>query len=125
MSGNNPLTQQIGGNHYASLKYQPINFATDAKLTPCQFSVVKYVTRYKDKNGLQDLQKAMHFCDIGANIDGKQTDDDTAWLSALIYRYVQENELSPEQDSAISHVVMNMDYAAAKRVIEMMIREYK
>lgn len=59
-----PSTQQIGGNHYLSLAIQPVEYAHKNNLNFCQGSIVKYVTRYKDKNGLEDLKKARHFIDL-------------------------------------------------------------
>ena len=58
------LIKQIGGNHYSKLDIQPVEYITKNKLSYLQGNVIKYVTRYKDKNGLQDLQKAKHYIDI-------------------------------------------------------------
>lgn len=57
----NPLEIQHGGDHYKKLKVQPIEYAHKNNLDPCEFSVIKYVTRHRSKNGLEDLKKAMHF----------------------------------------------------------------
>lgn len=54
----------IAGQHYAKCKIQPIDYAMANELDACQFSVVKYVTRFRDKNGLEDLKKAKHFIDL-------------------------------------------------------------
>lgn len=60
-----PPTQiQVGGSHYKNLKIQPIKFTMENNLNFCQGNVVKYVTRYKDKNGLEDLKKARHYIDL-------------------------------------------------------------
>jgi len=58
------LDVQIGGNHYKKYKIQPMEYAMKNNLNACQFNIVKYVTRYKDKNGLDDLKKAKHCIDI-------------------------------------------------------------
>ena len=55
---------QVGGNHYVGLAIQPVEYAHKNGLNFCQGSIVKYVTRYKDKNGKQDLEKAKHFIDL-------------------------------------------------------------
>lgn len=52
---------QVGGDHYKKLAIQPTQYAMANGLDACQFSVVKYVTRHKDKGGKKDLEKAMHF----------------------------------------------------------------
>lgn len=57
MSRKKPASQ-VGGNHYETKGIQPIDFIEANKLNFCEGNVVKYVTRYKDKNGLEDLLKA-------------------------------------------------------------------
>lgn len=52
---------QVGGDHYKKLAIQPTQYAMANGLDACQFSVVKYVTRHRDKGGKKDLEKAMHF----------------------------------------------------------------
>lgn len=60
----NPLKHQVGGGHYKGMKIQPIEFCMANELDFVQGSVIKYVTRYKTKNGVEDLKKARHFLDI-------------------------------------------------------------
>lgn len=60
----NVYKQQTGGSHYQDLKITPIEYAMANKLDACQFSVVKYVTRFRNKNGIEDLQKAKDFIDM-------------------------------------------------------------
>jgi hypothetical protein len=61
---NSALQNQVGGDHYKKLKIQPMVYAYENKLDPLQFSVVKYVTRFRDKAGEQDLNKAKHCIDM-------------------------------------------------------------
>lgn len=58
------LSEQVGGNHYKSMAIQPVEFCMKNNLNFCQSSVVKYICRYKNKNGKQDLLKARHFIDL-------------------------------------------------------------
>jgi len=58
------MAKQVGGNHYSKLAIQPVEYITKNKLNYLQGNVIKYITRYKDKNGLQDLQKARHYVDM-------------------------------------------------------------
>jgi len=60
-SWDDPLTAQVGGDHYKNLVIQPVEYITANNLSYLQGSVIKYVTRYQDKNGVEDLQKAIHF----------------------------------------------------------------
>ena len=52
--------KQEGGSHYKDLKIQPMQYALDNKLDYAQANVVKYVTRHANKNGKEDLLKAIH-----------------------------------------------------------------
>lgn len=58
------LDTQIGGDHYKELPIQPIEYILANKLGFCEGNVVKYITRYKSKNGLEDLKKAKHYIDM-------------------------------------------------------------
>ena len=60
----NPLDVQIGGSHYKSLPIQPIEYCFRNKLNVCQSKVVKYITRYKDKGGIEDLRKVIHMTEL-------------------------------------------------------------
>ena len=55
---------QIGGNHYSEMAIQPIEFIHKNNLSFIQGNVIKYVCRYKAKNGIEDLQKAKHYIDL-------------------------------------------------------------
>jgi len=50
--------KQIGGNHYEKQKIQPIDYIEANNLSFCEGNIVKYITRWKYKNGLEDLEKA-------------------------------------------------------------------
>ncbi len=51
---------QIGGNHYTKLAIQPMSYSMENGLDALQHTVIKYVTRFRDKNGIEDLEKAKH-----------------------------------------------------------------
>ena len=55
--------RQEGGSHYLGFAIQPIDFIHKNGLGWCEGNVVKYVTRHKLKNGLEDLKKARHYLD--------------------------------------------------------------
>ena len=64
-----PTDTQVGGSHYMSYKIQPIEYTLANNLNFCQGNVVKYITRYKDKNGAEDLKKAKQYLDKLINIE--------------------------------------------------------
>lgn len=55
---------QIGGNHYQKMAIQPIDFIIKNNLNFPEGNVVKYLSRYKLKGGVEDLKKARHYLDI-------------------------------------------------------------
>ena len=66
---NNPLDVQEGGDHYKKYPIQPIVFCHANKIPSLESSIIKYVVRHKDKNGLEDLKKAKHILDILIKLD--------------------------------------------------------
>ena len=60
---NTPSTEQVGGTHYHDMDIQPWEVISRAGLDFWEGNVIKYVMRYKAKNGLEDLKKARHYLD--------------------------------------------------------------
>lgn len=54
------LDIQVGGDHYKKLKIQPMQYSMANGLDACQHTVIKYTTRFRDKGGIADLEKAIH-----------------------------------------------------------------
>lgn len=58
------LETQVGGNHYKDMQIQPIEYILKNNLGYCEANVVKYISRWKSKNGVEDLRKAKHYIDL-------------------------------------------------------------
>lgn len=58
------LQAQIGGDHYTKLAIQPMRYSMKNGLDPLQHTIIKYVTRFRDKAGIEDLEKAKHCIDM-------------------------------------------------------------
>ena len=58
------LDTQVGGNHYKNLAIQPVEYIFKNNLGYFEGCVIKYVTRWNDKGGVQDLEKAKHFLEL-------------------------------------------------------------
>lgn len=56
--------RQVGGQHYKSKAIQPVDYILANALNFCEGNVVKYVTRWRDKGGVQDLEKAKHYLEF-------------------------------------------------------------
>lgn len=69
------LDVQIGGDHYKKYAIQPIEYSMANGLNPCQANVVKYITRYKDKGGVEDLKKVIHYVQLLIEIE-----ENEGWL---------------------------------------------
>lgn len=59
-----PLGLQIGGKHYKAMKIQPVEYIHANQIPFIEGSIIKYLSRWRDKGGVQDLQKAKHFIDL-------------------------------------------------------------
>lgn len=58
------LSQQHGGDHYKDRSIQPVEYIHANSLGYCEGNVVKYITRWRNKNGMEDLYKAKHYIEI-------------------------------------------------------------
>ena len=59
-----PQYTQVGGNHYTKFPIQPYEFISKNDLSFFQGNVIKYVCRYLNKNGIEDLEKIIHYCEL-------------------------------------------------------------
>lgn len=53
---------ELSTERYSEFGIQPIDYAFENNLDFFQGNVVKYITRHKVKEGLEDVKKAMHYC---------------------------------------------------------------
>ena len=60
----NAWDKQVGGEHYKQYAIQPAQFALANGLDYAQSNAIKYIVRHKDKNGVQDLDKAVHYIEL-------------------------------------------------------------
>lgn len=60
----NAKQTQVGGSHYKELPIQPVEYCQRNRLGFCESSVIKYVSRHREKGGKQDLEKAIHFLQL-------------------------------------------------------------
>jgi hypothetical protein len=53
--------QQVGGAHYAIKAIQPWDFIIANNIGYLEGNIIKYISRWKDKGGIEDLKKAQHY----------------------------------------------------------------
>lgn len=56
--------KQVAGSHYKKLAIQPGYFCQKNQLGFLESTVVKYVCRHKQKNGAEDVRKAIHCLEL-------------------------------------------------------------
>jgi hypothetical protein len=66
------LNKQVGGAHYRDKGIQPIIYIHANNIGFCEANVVKYVTRWRDKNGVADLNKAIHYLELLIELEGNK-----------------------------------------------------
>lgn len=72
---NKPLDVQVGGQHYKGMKIQPIEFVAANNLSYMDGCVVKYISRHRNKNGREDIEKIKHYCDLILELEYDETKD--------------------------------------------------
>jgi hypothetical protein len=70
------LDKQIGGSHYKDMAIQPIEYIHKNGLGFCEGNVVKYITRWKTKNGIEDLKKVIHYAELLIQMEQDNADAD-------------------------------------------------
>jgi len=58
------LAIQHGGKHYKDLAIQPAEYCHKNKFQFCESEAIKYLSRFRAKNGEEDLRKAIHFASM-------------------------------------------------------------
>ncbi len=66
------LKEQEGGRHYKDFQIQPIEYVHANNLGFCEGTIIKYVSRWKKKNGIEDLRKARHVLDMLIELEEKK-----------------------------------------------------
>lgn len=68
----NALTKQVGGGHYKEFGIQPVEYIHANNLSFLEGNVVKYITRHKSKNGIEDIKKVIHYCELIIELEYNQ-----------------------------------------------------
>lgn len=65
------LKEQVGGSHYKDMAIQPVEYIHKNGIGFIEGAVIKYVSRWKNKAGIADLQKARHMIDLLIEMESK------------------------------------------------------
>jgi hypothetical protein len=66
------LDKQVGGSHYKNMAIQPLEYCMANEMDSCQSHIIKYVSRFREKGGIGDLEKAKHFIELLIEFEGKK-----------------------------------------------------
>lgn len=58
------LNTQVGGDHYTKMAIQPIEYVFANDIGFAEGNIIKYISRYRSKNGVEDLKKARHMLNL-------------------------------------------------------------
>ena len=65
------LGKQVDGGHYKDLKIQPIEFIHANNIPFAEGCAIKYLTRWRAKGGVKDLEKAKHFIELLIELESR------------------------------------------------------
>ncbi len=106
--------KQHGGNHYKQFKgFEPWDVITEWGLGYLDGTALKYIARWKHKNGVEDLKKAIHFLEKAVEVEeAKVTHNvllhnssypiNSVWSYADSFHISPENSLSMEDKARCS-----------------------
>jgi len=63
------LKKQVSGSHYKDYPIQPVEFLQRNELNYCESAAIKYVCRHREKNGAEDIRKAIHYLQLLLEIE--------------------------------------------------------
>lgn len=107
--GSSANARQVGGSHYAGA-YQHWDFVRELGLDYWQGCATKYVSRWRKKNGAEDLKKAIHYIQKRAESPALGSPDNIHWGAGsfhfhAIFRFAQANGLTLKEAEAIAYIV--------------------
>lgn len=102
--------KQIGGDHYATTEgLQHWDFVWDVSLGYHAGCASKYICRAYKKNGLEDLEKALHYIDKCEELGVRPV----SYRRNVVADFARHNSLDPDQFSAIL-ALLGADWKAAR-----------
>ena len=106
--------RQVGGDHYKHAEYQHWDWAHDCRLHGLPCAASKYVSRYRRKNGKEDLEKAVHYIDKAEELN--ITGSSQVARKACFWRFVRENDQTLAEAEAI-FCIMEGDWKLARTCV--------
>jgi hypothetical protein len=67
------IDTQVGGSHYKDMGIQPVEYVHANGIGYFEGCAIKYLSRWRKKNGIEDLRKAIHFIELLIELEGRKT----------------------------------------------------
>ena len=106
--------KQVGGSHYESLKIEPVELFVKYNVNWFQGEAIKYCSRFLNKNGKQDLLKAIQVCDLANSLGLSirpifipKLDND------FLNKYISQFEYSEVLRDIINYLLVDHNYLLA------------
>lgn len=109
--------RQVGGTHY-NKTYQHWDFVCDTGMHYLIAQATRYLSRWRDKNGLEDLEKALHYVDKAEERAPQKLPFDMKHF----WCFVIYNEMEILDGAAIYHV-MKHEWDDARTMIKALIEK--
>lgn len=117
------IESQVGGSYYKDMAFQPIELIAALRCSFIQGCIIKYISRYKNKNGAQDIKKCIHYAQLAIELDDKRRCNDKA-LSMNINKYILKNKLIILQRRIITQAIYNNYIQVIQYCKELLQLEY-
>lgn len=117
------IENQIGGGHYKNMAFQPIELITAIRCSFIQGCIIKYISRYKYKNGAQDIKKCIHYAQLAIELGDKKKCKEEV-LSMNVNKYTIKNKLTILQHKIITQAAYNKYGQVIKYCEELLQLEY-
>jgi hypothetical protein len=100
--------KQFGGEHYRSKSIQCWDYITANNIPFLEGNVIKYVSRWKDKNGLEDLRKAQHYLEKLIEVETEKLkieEQNKERINILLNKVLVQQELQKQMsESYTEHI---------------------
>lgn len=107
-----PLNDQVGGSHYRCLDPQPIELFIQNNIPFPEANAIKYLARWRNKNGVEDLRKAKQYLQFAIERNRQK--------KILVDKF---REQLPLKESALVDVIANGYVVFALARLEEFIKE--
>ena len=112
--------QQIGGNHYKT-EYEHWDLVLSTGMDYLAGCATKYVSRWRKKNGIEDLRKALHYLNkLQENMDLIMHRTVPLWHKryAEVKRFAEINKLTRTEANFCGHLVEWVDSVQPALVLD-------